>query len=35
MIKPGWDIGKIPEAIYMISDESPARRDVYLREGTS
>ena len=35
IMKPGWEIGKILKALYKIFNESPARRDVYLHEGTS
>lgn len=31
----GWKIGKLMKAMFKILDESPARRDIYLREGTS
>ena len=33
--KVNWQISKVLKAIFKIFDESPARRDVYLREGTS
>ena len=35
MIKLGWNIGKILQALCKIFDELPARRDLYLREGRS
>ena len=35
IMKPGWEIGKILKALYKIFNESPARHDVYLHEGTS
>ena len=31
----GWDLNKVLRALFKILDESPARRDVYLKEGTS
>ena len=30
-----WELGKLMKAMFKILDESPARRNVYLREGTS
>ena len=30
-----WKLGKLMKAMFKILDESPARRDVYLREGSS
>ena len=33
--KTGWDLNKVHRALFKILDESPARRDVYLKEGTS
>ena len=35
IMKWGWEKGKILKALYKIFNESPARRDVYLHEGTS
>ena len=35
IMKLGWEIGKILKALYKIFNESPARCDVYLHEGTS
>ena len=35
IMKPGWEIGKILKALYKIFNESPARCNVYLHEGTS
>ena len=33
--KTGWNMGKVLRAVFKIFDESPARRDVYLQDGTS
>ena len=30
-----WKLGKLMKAMFKIFDESPARRDVYMREGSS
>ena len=30
-----WKLGKLMKAMFKILDESPMRRDIYLREGTS
>ena len=30
-----WKLGKLMKAMFKILDQSPARRDVYLKEGTS
>ena len=34
-VKTGWELSKVLKAMYKIFDQSPARRDVYLREGSS
>ena len=31
----GWNLGKLMKAMFKILDESPARRDIYLKAGTS
>ena len=33
--KTGWELNKVLKAMYKIFNESPARRDVYLKEGSS
>ena len=33
--KTGWELKKVLKAMYKIFNESPARRDVYLKEGSS
>ena len=35
MQKTEWGLGKLLKAMHKILDESPARRDVYLRVGDS
>ena len=30
----GWKLGKLMKALFKILDESPARRDIYLKVGT-
>lgn len=35
MSKANWEMSKILKALYKLFNESPARRDVYLREGES
>ena len=33
--KTGWELNKVLKAMYHIFNESPARRDIYLKEGSS
>ena len=33
--KTGWELNKVLKAMHKIFNESPARRDVYLKEGSS
>ena len=33
--KTGWELNKVLKAVYNIFNESPAQRDVYLKEGSS
>lgn len=33
--KTGWELNKVLKAMYKIINESPARRDIYLKEGSS
>ena len=32
MIETDWDIHKVLHAVWKLFDESPARRDVYIKE---
>ena len=34
-LKTGWELKKVLKAMYNIFKESPARRDIYLKEGSS
>ena len=33
--KTGWELNKVLKAMYNIFNESPVRRDIYLKEGSS
>ena len=33
--KTGWELNKVLQAMYKIFNELPARRDIYLKEGSS